>query len=392
MFPQFYSTIKLFFLLLNAHLQQEAIKHVNQAAETLLSESHPCQIVQPYELAGRFHSAPICIDDGSTDNSLSVLRSLEQEDKRVVVLEQKNSGQGIARNYGLTQAKHEWIMYADSDDFFELNAVEFVSQAFEQNPDLIVFSAKVFGDAEESEKESVERYYTVEKSGLNLLTNNERSKFKISPWGKVFKRSIIEKFDIKFPKYSHQDGPFCFFYLTQAKDVFYFNERLYNYLVRKDSTMGLTRSGDYQKAIDHLYNVEVLYDMLIKHNVAEANIEVFTMYFYRMYVQTFRYLSSKNKRRAFKLARKLLSKFKSGVDMSRYNHKGFLNEIAKGSNLDQEITYLFQIIPIIKVIIQKDKRKYLLFGILPIYKIRFRPNKSKHYIFGFLPFLKFAKK
>lgn len=58
MFPQFYSTIKLFFLLSDAHLQQEAIKLVNKAAETLLSELQPHQIVQPYELAGGFHSAP----------------------------------------------------------------------------------------------------------------------------------------------------------------------------------------------------------------------------------------------------------------------------------------------------------------------------------------------
>ena len=59
MFPRFYSAIKLLFLLSNVHLQQEAIKLVNQAAETLLSELQPCQIVQPYELAGGFHSAPI---------------------------------------------------------------------------------------------------------------------------------------------------------------------------------------------------------------------------------------------------------------------------------------------------------------------------------------------
>ena len=47
----------------------------------------------------------ICIDDGSTDSSLQILKKYAEKDKRIIVLEQKNSGAGIARNKGMEVAK-----------------------------------------------------------------------------------------------------------------------------------------------------------------------------------------------------------------------------------------------------------------------------------------------
>ena len=62
----------------------------------------------------------ICVDDGSTDNSLDILKEYEQKDKRVKVIQQKNAGAGAARNNGLSIATGEYLSFLDSDDFFEL--------------------------------------------------------------------------------------------------------------------------------------------------------------------------------------------------------------------------------------------------------------------------------
>lgn len=59
----------------------------------------------------------ICVDDGSTDDSLEILKEYEAKDKRVKVIEQKNAGAGAARNNGLAIATGEYLSFLDSDDF-----------------------------------------------------------------------------------------------------------------------------------------------------------------------------------------------------------------------------------------------------------------------------------
>ena len=58
----------------------------------------------------------ICINDGSTDNSINILDNYKVSDERVVVINQKNSGVSAARNAGINVATGEYIAFIDSDD------------------------------------------------------------------------------------------------------------------------------------------------------------------------------------------------------------------------------------------------------------------------------------
>ena len=66
----------------------------------------------------------ICVDDGSTDGSLAILREYQEKDSRVSVYMQPNLNAGAARNHGLRYAKGEYLSFLDSDDFFERNMLE----------------------------------------------------------------------------------------------------------------------------------------------------------------------------------------------------------------------------------------------------------------------------
>jgi len=60
----------------------------------------------------------ICINDGSTDDSFSVLQERAKNDSRIVILNQDNQGAGPARNAGIRAAKGEYIAFLDSDDYY----------------------------------------------------------------------------------------------------------------------------------------------------------------------------------------------------------------------------------------------------------------------------------
>ena len=66
----------------------------------------------------------ICIDDGSSDGSLAILMDYAALDSRVRVIEQEGAGAGAARNVGLDVALGEYVIFLDSDDFFELCMLE----------------------------------------------------------------------------------------------------------------------------------------------------------------------------------------------------------------------------------------------------------------------------
>src|SRR5574344_49484 len=66
----------------------------------------------------------ICINDGSTDNSLCILENFAKKDKRIKVINQKNKGQSAARNKGITLAKGEYIAFVDSDDWAQPDMLE----------------------------------------------------------------------------------------------------------------------------------------------------------------------------------------------------------------------------------------------------------------------------
>ena len=83
----------------------------------------------------------ICVNDGSTDNSLGILNKYAQLDSRIKVFSQKNQGVSSARNLGLEKVNGEYITFVDSDDWIELNACEILyNTAQERNTDILLCS------------------------------------------------------------------------------------------------------------------------------------------------------------------------------------------------------------------------------------------------------------
>jgi len=106
-----------------------AEKYLAQSLDSLLG-----QTLKHFEL--------ICVDDGSTDYSLNMLRVYAKHDDRVKVLMQKNSYAGVARNHGMKYAQGKYILFLDADDFFEADLLEqLYKKAEETHADITICGA-----------------------------------------------------------------------------------------------------------------------------------------------------------------------------------------------------------------------------------------------------------
>ena len=76
----------------------------------------------------------ILINDGSTDNSLEILREYEAKDSRIVVIDKPNEGVSSARNQGIEIAQGEYIMFCDSDDYVAENWCVILIDGIQHHP------------------------------------------------------------------------------------------------------------------------------------------------------------------------------------------------------------------------------------------------------------------
>lgn len=157
----------------------------------------------------------IIVDDGSKDDTLDICQSYG--DSRIRVLHKENGGVSSARNHGLKFAQGDYIAFIDSDDFIEADYLEHLSQGLDYD---IVISGFCYENTPESSsfhlklanREAVGRE-------LSKLINADQLCY---PWGRLFKRSIIETYHIRFDEAMRfaEDNVFNWEYLCHAESLY----------------------------------------------------------------------------------------------------------------------------------------------------------------------------
>lgn len=85
----------------------------------------------------------ICVDDGSTDNSMDILKRYAAADARIQILTQANQGAGAARNYGMSVAQGEYLLFLDADDIFNENLCnQAYYKCMKKKADVCLFGAR----------------------------------------------------------------------------------------------------------------------------------------------------------------------------------------------------------------------------------------------------------
>lgn len=154
-----------------------------------------CQAYTDFEL--------LLIDDCSTDSSLAICREYSACDTRVRIFAQEsNQGVSAARNLGIENARGQYILFLDSDDFISIDYFETIESALDENIELLSFGNSKYFMRENGEVAILDGSMNIEKECSDNNANAWRSlaldSFFAPPWNKVFRADLIKKNNLKF--------------------------------------------------------------------------------------------------------------------------------------------------------------------------------------------------
>ncbi len=219
----------------------------------------------------------VCVDDGSTDDSLKILKKYAKNDKRIKVHHQQNAGVATARNTGLKYATGKYIMWCDSDDTYTPNMCLEMCDIMEQrHVDLAICSQNVVYDGiDKSLRKDTSSYLTHKYTGSQLIDWQLITNTDVSLWNKIFRRDIIEKNNIKFPDgLLFEDAYFCNAYMLMSKTIHFTDHKLYNY-IRQPSSIMSTSFKKNKSSGDYLKITVATYQYLKEHNIYEQYADFF---------------------------------------------------------------------------------------------------------------------
>ena len=165
--------------------------YLPECIESLLNQTYPF-----FEI--------ICVDDGSTDRSAQIIEAYAAEDPRVTLIRQQNSFAGTARNRGMDQAQGKYLLFLDSDDYFDPRMLELsVSRAEETAADIVVFGGYNLDSRTNTAK--VRPSYLKEHlvSGLEVFSRKDIPDHILTlsnpaPWNKLYRRDFVKARDLSF--------------------------------------------------------------------------------------------------------------------------------------------------------------------------------------------------
>ena len=175
----------------------------------------------------------ICINDGSTDSSLSILEEYSEKDSRIKVINKPNSGYGNSMNIGLDSAIGEYIGIIESDDFADSKMFEYLYNiAKTKNVDIVKSDWYCYWTKGDSDIKA--NAVPKELSGRVFSAKDELSVLKMQPaiWSGIYKRAFLKSRNVNFletPGASYQDTGFYFKAIMQASSIIFTPEAFVHY-------------------------------------------------------------------------------------------------------------------------------------------------------------------
>ncbi len=210
----------------------------------------------------------VCVNDGSTDNSKKIIEDFKLKNKniKVKIIDKENTGVSDSRNIGIENAEGKYIMFVDSDDELETNAIEELRKALSDNIDVIIYNSLQI----KKNNKNKERIIFNEENGIipvkkvydELIRHAELN----TVWQFLILKDFILENKIKFDnQYAvGEDLLFNSDMFTCNPQIYYLNKIIYRYNYNEKSVMRNLKQDSTQKRINQTLELYCKYYEYIK--------------------------------------------------------------------------------------------------------------------------------
>lgn len=215
----------------------------------------------------------ICVDDGSTDESSSVLQDYADRDPRIKVLksEGENSNAGVSRNLGLEAARGDYVIFLDADDFFEPDMLKrSYEKALETSADIVLFNGCKFDQQTKEISQGYEALKTKLLPGKEVFSSRDAASniFQITspnPWSKLYRRDYLMEEGIRFQSLPNSNDLYMTFAaLASASRICTVNEKFVHY---RTNTHSSTQDGKWKNPLCFLEALSKLEKRLMERGL-----------------------------------------------------------------------------------------------------------------------------
>lgn len=214
----------------------------------------------------------IIINDGSTDNTLNILKSYK--DKRIKIITTSNQGLSLSRNTGLDNAKGDYLFFVDADDYIENDAIEYLYNLCKKyNVKMSTCNSIDVYDYETKIKNDIELIEVKEGKDLLikiLLSENRKGTI----WNKLIKKELFD--NLRFENRLINDVVVVYKLALKVDNVVFSNQIKYYYYRHKDSIVAKRNTAwviDYYNAtIERYEHIKKIYPNMIENDICILNL------------------------------------------------------------------------------------------------------------------------
>lgn len=194
------------------------------------------------------------VDDGSTDSSIEIIKTYQKKDSRIHLIGQNHKGAGSARNFGLSRAKGQYIIFLDCDDWFSEDFFKTMIDRIEADQsDIAICEFFIYNQQTgEMEKSAIPETGNQKIERTNLVFDI----FSPNPWTKLYRISFLKKNKLLFQEIpSCNDWSFAYTSLACAEKISVIRKPLVYYRTKTTTSISsyrYKRTKDIVWAIKHL--------------------------------------------------------------------------------------------------------------------------------------------
>ncbi|MDR1071985.1 MAG: glycosyltransferase [Rickettsiales bacterium] len=324
----------------------------------------------------------VLVDDFGTDGSMEIAREFAAKDGRIkIITHEKNGGLSAARNTGMKNSSAPYIMFCDSDDFYEPAMCEKMLDAIESvGADVAVCGTNVIYEANRDQRRGDRHYFAV-RGGARSIDADLMFSTSVCAWNKIWRRGIIESRGVLFPRgLKFEDEYFWHAYGCWAKTAYFVSDRLYNYRRRPGGIMSNVIGGSSDGGIDCVGIAAALREYLKNRGLLEKKQEYFWRFFLNRIISALHRVRRESHGKVYDMADDFIRRENLPMGSLPANMRRQFEMLERRTLLGEKRILLGGLIKIKK----SPKRWEAYFAGIPVWRVRYTGGGTKYYLLRFI--------